>query len=359
MQTRTAVHSSQARKAYREAAEQRAHLTALRLIAAASLLRAGAGYLLPRNGAAGWWTLIVCLAPAWAVYLPAWLAMGRCGASTLRQAAERLVGRGFARLLGWVEAACLAAEGAACLTTLVTLLDEGVGVAVSPAALAAITASAVALCLPGKGMARSVQLLRWPMLLLAALAAIDLLGGARIDHLAPMLGDGAAQSVRHALPCAGAGWPLILLVEVPPPDTGRRTRGWCAPLLVPAALLLVTLAIPHEILTLHTGLAESLLLPGMFVSPVNRTILLCLWILLTALSAAICVKGAAVAALCRPALWPAWILLAGSAAFQLAGADAVMPLLRQAQAWLAAGLGACVTVVFLHGMTHRSKGGRA
>lgn len=359
MQTRTAVHSPGARKAYREAAERRARLTALRLIAAVSLLRAGAGYLLPRNGAAGWWTLLVCLAPAWAVYLLAWLAMSRCGASTLRQAAERLLGRGFARLLGWIEAACLAAEGASCLTTLVTLLDEGVGVAVSPAALAAITASAVALCLPGMGLARSVQLLRWPMLLLAALAAVDLLGGARIDHLCPLLGDGAVRSVRRALPCAGVGWPLILLLEVSPPDTGRRTRGWCAPLLVPAAMLLVTLAFPHEILTLHTGLAESLLLPGMFVSPANRTILLCLWILLTALTAAVCVKGAATAALRRPALWPSGMLLAGCAALQLAGADAVVPLLRQAQAWLAAGLGACTAVLFLRGMTRRSKGGRA
>lgn len=339
MQTRTPVHSPAQRRAFRQDAQRRGQMAAVRLIAATSLLWAGAGYLLPRTGAAGWWLLLVCITPTLIVYFIGWLALCFSGATTLRDAAQRLLGAWAARLLGWAEAICLAAEGMACLTTLVTLLDEGVGIAVSPVVLAAFTAAVLAWCIPGEGLARGVQLLRWVVLPLLALILANLLPLAKMDHLFPLLGRGAEQAAYAALPCLGAGWPLLLLLEIPPAETGRRTRGWCSAMLLPPLLLAVTLAIPHEILILHTGLAAALMLPGAFLSPLNRTLLMCLWMLLTALCTVLCAKGAATAAV-RRAAPGAYLLLAGFAVLQLLGAETAVHLLRQAQAWLPLGLAA-------------------
>ncbi|MBR4080459.1 MAG: hypothetical protein IKK21_01580 [Clostridia bacterium] len=343
MQTRTPVNSPAQRRAFRQDAQRRGQMAAVRTIAAASLLRAGAGYLLPRTGAAGWWLLLVCILPALLVYFTGWLALRRTGAATLRDAVQRLLGAWTVRLLGWAEAICLAAEGAACLTMLVTLLDEGVGIAVSPVVLAAFTAAGLAWCIPGDGLARSVQLLRWAVLPLFVLILANLLPLAKVDHLFPVMGRGAAQSAYAAMPCLSAGWPLLLLLEIPPAETGRCTRGWCSAMLLPPLLLAVTLAIPHEILILHTGLAAALMLPGSFLSPLNRTLLMCLWMLLAALCTVLCAKGAATAAVHRAAPG-AFLLLAGFAALQLLGAEAAVHLLRQAQTWLPLGLAVMVTL---------------
>ena len=323
-----------ARTARRESAERSARLSALRLVATASLLRAGASRLLPRTGAAGWWATLLCALPALAVYLLLWGGMHLAREKTLSAALRTRCGPWAEKLLGAVTALCLAAEGAASMTTLVTLLDEGVGIAVSPLLLAAGTAAVLCCCLGEGGLARGVQLLRWVMLAMLLWLLWEALPQHRADNLFPFLGRGAEETFRTALPCTGALWPVVLLLQVDAPDTRRHSRGWCGPLLAPMFLLGVALVIPHEALTLRTGLAEGLLAPAHFLSAMGRTLLMCLWILVTALACVVCASGAARALRGFHAPWLAGGLLTVFVAAQGFGAERVVMALRAIQPWL-------------------------
>jgi len=128
-------------------------------------------------------------------------------------------------------------------------------------------------------------------------------------------------------------WPVVLLVQVQAPEGGRRGRGWAFPLCAILPLLATTLVIPHEVLTLRTGLAESLLVPGTFLSAMGRTLLMCLWMLLMAVTTVTCALGAGQSVRGQFAPVAAGILLAIFAALQAAGAERVVQLLRTAQAW--------------------------
>lgn len=322
------------RAARRESAERSARLSALRLVATASLLRAGASRLLPRTGAAGWWTTLVCALPSLAVYLLLWGGMRLSGEQTLSAALRARRGSWAEKLLGVVTALCLAVEGAASMITLVTLLDEGVGVAVSPLMLAAGTAAVLCCCLIEGGLARGVQLLRWVMAAMLLWLLWEAVPQLRADNLFPFLGRGAEETFRAALPCAGAMWPVVLLLQVEAPDTRRCSRGWCAPVAAQLVLLAVVIVIPHEVLILRTGLAEGLLAPAHFLSALGRTLLMCLWILVTALSCVVCASGAARAVRGFHAPWLAAGLLAVFAAVQGFGAEGLVAALRAMQPWL-------------------------
>lgn len=322
------------RAARREATERAAHLSALRLVATTSLLRTGTAWLLPRAGAAGWWGTLLCALPAAVVYLLLWGGMRVSREKTLRAALLARRGPWAEALLRAVTALCLPAEGLFAMTTLVTLLDEGVGIAVSPLALAVGTAALLAFCLVEDGLARGVALVRWPVVALLLWLVWEALPQMETTNLFPLLGEEEDALLRAVAPCVGGMWPVVLLVQVQAPEGGRRGRGWAFPLCAILPLLATTLVIPHEVLTLRTGLAESLLVPGAFLSAMGRTLLMCLWMLLMALSSVVCASGAARAARGCHAPWLAGGALAAFALAQGLGSERIVQALRAVQPWL-------------------------
>lgn len=309
-----------------------------RFLALVVLLRTGVTVLMPRFGAAGWWMTLLCALPGLATALLLWWAMRRCHAATLTEAAACLWGRWAAVTVGMTAALCLAVEGLACFTALVVLFVEGIGTAASPFIMAVLTAMVLAFCASQAGLRRGVRLLLWPAGLMLLGVAANLLTLARADHLFPLLGSGLADCVRGSWRGLGAGWPLSLLMLVPPvagQDAGRRPLR---PVLAAGAVLLVlTLALPHELLRGDQGLASSLLLAGTYVLPIVRALWLSLWMLGLGLGAAICCTEAGVAALSpmnRALPWLPGALLSIFALVQLMGSATVYQAVTLLQPWL-------------------------
>lgn len=339
MSSQAHLHSPEERIQLRCQAERADQATQGRFLAAVVLLRTGVTVLLPRCGAAGWWMTLLCALPGLATALLLWGAMRLCHAATLSEAAACLWGRWAAVALGVVAALCLTWEGLACFTALVVLFTEGVGTAASPWTMAVLTAAVLACCASQAGLRRGVRLLLWPAGLMLACVMANLVALARMDHLFPVLGPGAADCLRDAWRGLGAGWPLALLMMAPPVAPGRGAgRRPLRPIAAGGVLLLLlTLAMPHELLRGETGLASSLLLAGTYLLPIARALWLCLCMLGLGLGAAICCTEAGETALApanRALPWLPGVLLAAFALAQLAGAATVYQAVSLVQPWL-------------------------
>lgn len=341
MRTLTRVHSPAERLALRYEAERADQAGQARFLAAVVLLRTGVTVLLPRTGAAGWWLSLLCALPGLAVWLALWGAMRLCRAATLSEAAAQLLGRWAASALGVVTALCLAWEGLACFTALVVLFTEGIGTAASPWFMALLTAAVLSACASHEGLGRGVRFLRWPVGLVLLSVLVNLAFILRADHLFPLLGEGVPTCRNAFWRGLGMGWPLVLLLHTPPVRAeGRASRHPLLPVLLgTAVLLLISLALPHELLRGRESLAESLLLAGAYLVPINRTLWLCLWMLGLGLGAAICSTEAARSALQpfgRVWAWLPGLLLLAMAATQLLGASRVQQAIGLAEPWLLA-----------------------
>ena len=360
MRTLTRVHSPAERLALRRQAERADQAGQARFLAAVVLLRTGVTVLLPRAGAAGWWLSLACALPGLAVVLALWGAMRLCRAATLPEAAAHLLGRWAAAALGIVTALCLAIEGLACFTTLVVLFTEGIGTAASPWFMALLTAAVLSACASQEGLQRGVRFLRWPVGLVLLCVMVNLAAMLRMDHLFPLLGEGIPTCRNAFWRGLGAGWPLVLLLHTPPVrDQGQAGhRPWAPVLLGTAMLLLISLVLPHELLRGRESLAESLLLAGSYLAPINRTLWLCLWMLGLGLGAAICGTEAARSALQpfgRSCAWLPGLLLLAMAGAQALGASRVQQTVSLAEMWLLAPFAMAAPVLLAAALIKRRK----
>ncbi|MBQ2953183.1 MAG: hypothetical protein IJE07_06460 [Clostridia bacterium] len=328
-------------------AENRARVCLVQLLYGASLLLTGLTRLLPLAGCAAWWTLLLMLLPGLAAYGLARLAMRLLGASTLPEMARSLLGRVGGVALTGLLGALLLLEAARSVDALVTLFTDGVGSRGTPLTLALVTCGALGLCLWRGGLARGVQLLRWPMLAGCAVAAAALMPLWRADHLFPLQGGGMPGVMAALRAGAPLTWPLLTLLTIPAdPARGRLHLRWVPPLVGAAgALLILCLTVPQEILTTPATLAQQLTLPWRYAPPAARLLMLCL--LLTALFLAIAAAvELATAQLCAP--WgrrPAWLPGALLLALALTQAVEVRAVLTLLQGVLAIPLGGFCAVV--------------
>ena len=309
----------------------------MRFLAGVTFLRTGTVVLTPRAGAAQWWLAALCgLFP---VLLAAFLLlmMRKSGADTLSECVAKRLGQRAANGLRVLEGAALLMEGLCSMTALVVLFTEGVNTAANPMVIALVTAGTLALCARQPGLWRSVGLLTAPLGLMAACVLGNLLALARADHFFPLLGEGVEACLHAGRLGLGGMWPVLLLTECPPVQkTGRSGRKTGLPLACTALLAGVSAALPHEALYGRESLAGTMLLAGSFLHPINRMLLMCLWMAGLGLATAICCTEAA-----RFFPWPKGegaclvpALLLLLALLQGFGTSAMQSAAQAAQGWL-------------------------
>lgn len=286
-------HTKEAASA-RHAADDRARGSLIRLLCAASFLRVGLTQLLPLTGSAAWWTALICLLPGAAILAALRLAMRWTGTSTLAEGLRACLGKRAAWAASWLIGACLLVEALSTLTALLTMFTEGVGTRGTQFTLAVLTMLVLLTCLHRAGLPRAVYLLRWPLTALAGLLLAFALPQMHLDGLYPLGGREAAALPAVVKACWQMGWPLVLLLTVPPVPGQRRgvtavvPCAWCV-----GTLLALVLLLPHEVLLRHAGLADALLLPGWYLPNALRTLAQCGMMLLLFLGLGGMVQGAA------------------------------------------------------------------
>ena len=327
--------------------ENQVRVTMLRLLCAVSIWRTAMTRVLPLSGGAAWWVTLVCLLPGFAVAGLLRLVMRLTHTDTLADAVRACLGTPGARVLSAVLAALLSLEGLCGMTTLITLFTQGVGTRGTPFTLALLTGGALLFSLHRDGLPRAAHLLRWGMLAAAAVTAACLLLHARVDGLFPLHGDGDA-SVLSALKAGiGLAWPVTLLLTVPPCAGGRLRRAVTPAFAPAAALLIVALTIPQELLPRQAGLAAHLLLPARYAPNALRVLYLCLMMLTIFLS----IGAAALLAteqLCTPLKRrPSWLphgLLACLILAQTIDAGRLWAGVETLQAWLSVSLAGVASI---------------
>lgn len=279
MKTVTEVHSYKERLALRTMGERRALRSQLRWVACVSILRTAVTRILPLCGSAGWWMALACLLPALALYGMTCLALRLTHTSTLTECVRAAAGRFGVWLMALLLAAALLLDGASSMTALVTLFVEGVHSAGTQVTLAILTGGGLLFCLNRDGLARGSFFLRRGVLLAMLAAGLELLFMGRADHLFPVLGGGVPSLLAALRAGIGLGWPLLLLLTAEPvhEHAGRFREALPPVLLCGAALLCLTLALPGEVITERTALAESLILAPLFMAPALKMLTLCLW----------------------------------------------------------------------------------
>ena len=187
----------------------------------------------------------------------------------------------------------------------------------------------------------------------AAVIAACLLPDACLDGLFPLHGAGDASNLAALKVGISLAWPATLLLTVPP-TPGGRLRGAVLPVFsAVAALLIVALTIPQELLSRQTGVAALLLLPTKYAPNALRILYLCLLMLTIFLSIGAAVQMAT-EHLCAPMKRrPKWLphgLLVGMILAQTVHADRLWAALSALQTWLLAPLGAvailCLPMAF-------------
>lgn len=293
--------------ATRMAGENSARLTLLRLLCAVSIWRTAMTRVLPLCGASAWWVTLACLLPGFAVAVLLRLTMHLTHTDTLPEAVRACMGKPGTWLLSAVLAILLLLEGLFGLTALITLFTQGVGTRGTPFTLALLTGGALLLSLHREGLPRAAHFLRWWMAAAAVLIAGCLLPSARLDHMFPLHGEGDV-SILAAIKAGGnLAWPVTLLLTVPPSPAGRLRRAILPAFAPAAALLLLTLTIPQELLSQRTVLAALLLLPTKYAPNALRVLYLCLLMLTMFLSIGTSVQSATIH-LCAPMKrCPAWL----------------------------------------------------
>lgn len=298
--------------------ERMALRSAGRLFCIVSVLRTLLTQLLPSAGAAVWWSGAVSLLPGAALYVIACVLLRKTRQGSVTELARYALGCPGA----WAASAILGAlcflEAAASLTALVTFFTEGLGTRGTQLTMAILTSCVILLTLHREGLPRAIWLMRYVIGGACILSAAMLAGSVRWDHLFPLYGEGPKVTAAGVLRVLSAGWPLVLLAS------GDRGTKRCAyevsvPILtVAAAMIVICLMIPHELLLEQTTLADALMLPSRFAAPGVRTLLQCLTMLLLFLGTALSIHFSS-AALCAPmkcqiAWLPAALLVLATAA---------------------------------------------
>lgn len=334
MRTVSRVHTPEERAEMRRMGEMRCLRSQWRLLTCVSILRTAVTRVLPLCGAAGWWVVLLCLAPQVGLY-----ALGRWGLK--RSGKACLQG---SRLACLAAGACLLVESISCMTALVTLFTEGVGTPGTAFTLALVAAGMALFAMNREGLARGVYLVRWLLLAAVALVLAGYAAKARVDHLFPLLGGGWTD-VRRALAAgAGMGWPMLLgLMEMPI----RRTDVLPPVALGLAGPVCLCLCIPHEVIITHQTLGDTLVQTVAHLSPFGRLVGICLWMSGLFLSIASgCSLGAAhcLAPWGRELPWLAGVLALGMAAVQLVDTRTLWQALALAEPWLLLGLALCAAL---------------
>lgn len=343
MRTSVNVQTPEERLRLRLMGERRARVSLIRLVAVVSILRTVMTRVLPLAGSAGWWMTPVCLLPGLAVYALLALAMRLTGTAVLADMARAAFGAAGVWALSAVLTALLALDGAASMTTLVTMFTEGIGTEGTQFTLAVLTGIALLFCLHREGLPRGVFFLRWVMLAALALTAWNWLGMARFDGLFPVLGDGASSLTAAFRAGVSMAWPLTLLLTAEPVRPGVRFRPAVPVLLLCCAVVLLTcLSLPHELLTAHLDLSGSLLEMTLHLQPAVRTLAICLLMLslfLTVGGMAHLLTYAAAAPLGRAPGWQPYVAVGLLVATQCLDIRALWTFLGQCGTWLLAPLG--------------------
>lgn len=343
MKTVSKVHSQAERIQMREAGERRALRTQVRLLACVSILRTVVTRILPLCGSAGWWLAAVCMVPALCVYALCRWAMYRTHTNVLTDCVRTLLGSWGAGVLSILLAVMLLWDGASSMTVLITMFTEGIGSEGTQTTMAALTAAALLLCLNREGLSRGAYFLRWPILGVLAIAGINLLSLGSWDHLFPWMGSGEA-SIGAALRAGmSLGWPLILLLMMEPviPGQSRLLDGLLPAGLCAMVCLSIVWAVPCELLISHPALADSLLLPVVFLSPLVKIMVYSLWMLVLFLqigSAARISADYILAPSGRKLRWLAGVLVIALAATQITNIGGLWRILGLVEPWLIAPL---------------------
>lgn len=302
-QTHTQVHSPLTELAQRQAAERCCLRAELRLYLLVTALSQGVTVLFAQTGAAVTWMTPLCMLPGLALLGIAALCKRITGAPTLTEAFQAglhplaaVLWRGYVTLaLLW--------QGEAALTEVVCLFTEGVVMNIAPFGMAAVTVVTALCCCQRKGLPRCVWLLRYPLLVLLALLFFELTWNGHWDYLLPLSGAGNAANRALFLDMTAMGWPLVLFAELPAREKGQRRDTGPLPALLLLCLLLgaVAFSLPTELALTGKNLADAMLLPMVFLTPVNRLLALTGWVLGLLLALAVSLRRSAALAPGKPA----------------------------------------------------------
>jgi len=272
-----------------------------------------------------------------------------------------MLGSWAAWVLSILLAVMLLWDGASSMTVLITMFTEGIGSEGTQTTMAALTAAALLMCLNREGLARGAYFLRWPILAVLGIAVINLLSMGSWDHLFPWRGSGEA-SIGAALRAGmSLGWPLILLLMIEPviPGQSRLLDGLLPAGLCAMVCLSIVWAVPCELLISHPALADSLLLPVVFLSPLVKIMVYSLWMLVLFLqigSAARISADYMLAPSGREQRWLAGVLVIVLAATQMMNIGDLWRILGLVEPWFIAPL--VLLGVILVCMTLFAKRGR-
>ena len=323
--------------AARAAGENRARLTMVRLLCAATVWRTAMTQLLPLCGGAAWWVTLIGLLPGFGVAALLQWTMRRTGAQTLTEGIRACWGQVGAWVISLLLAALLLSEGLSSMTALITLFTQGVGSRGTPLTLALLTGCAMLFSMHREGLPRAVHLLRWGIVAAIAVLAGCLLPEVRLDHLLPLYGAGE-DAVTTALQVGfGLGWPVVLHLTALPAPGGRLRSAVLPAAMAVGALLLLTLIVPQELLQGQKSLASLLLLPTRYATNGLRVLYLCTIMLVIFLSIAACVH-LATEHLCAPMEkrpdWLRYLLLAMLILMQLVDPGQLYAVLAKVQSVL-------------------------
>ena len=340
--------------ASRMAGENRARLTLLRLICAVSIWRIAMTRVLPLCGTSAWWVILMCLLPGFAVAVLLRLVMHLTRTDTLTEAVRACLGQVGVWAVSAVLAVLLLTEGLSGLTALITLFTQGVGTRGTAFTLALLTGGALLLSLHREGLARAAYFLRWGMVVAAVLIAVCLVPDVRLDHLFPLHGEGDAAILAPLKAGVSLAWPVVLLLTMQPTRMGRLRSAVLPAFAAVAALLVLTLTIPQELISQRTTLAALLLLPAKYAPNALRILYLCLLMLTIFMSIGASVQLAAehlCAPLKRRAAWIPHVLLIGVILTQTCGASDLWDAIGRVHPWLLVPLMAialsCLPIAFV------------
>ena len=351
--TVAAVRTPGMRRQARENAEKQLRLALYRMLATVVMLRHACG-IVAVSGSAGWWLTALCALPGFAVYGLMRFALRAAGVKSVPALAAKCFGFKGMRMMNAVPAAVLAVEGAASLTALTTVFTDGAMTAVSAWMFALSAAAVLCLCTGRDGLVHGTGLLRWVLGAFTAAVLTNMLLQAQADHLFPLGGNGASSWIGVLRTHRSMAWPVLLLLwEEPPEGSGRRVL---LPVTLTVAFAAVLcLMLPHEALIQPRTMAESMLLPGAALHPVNRMLLMCLWTAGLALSALIAAVRTADLLMLRPLpeRWLPCALLIAFAALQLLDGGMLHGVIFALEGWLLVPFAALAAVLPIYARRRR------
>lgn len=252
--------------------ERRAQRSLVQLLCAVSIWRTVMTRLLPLCGVSAWWVALLCLLPGFLTAALLRLVMHLSHVDTLTEALRTCLGKVGVWAASAVLTVLLLIEGVSCMTALMTFFTQGIGTRGTQLTLALLTGAILLISLHREGLARAVYFLRWGMIAAALLCAAFLLAEARPDHLFPLHGEGSSVTMQAILTSLSLSWPIALLLTVEPCGGGRLRSGVLPAFGAVGAVFLMTLALPHEVLSRSSALAGSLLLPVRYVPNAVRIV---------------------------------------------------------------------------------------